>query len=425
MKIKYLRSRTVTYITASVVYILSVAIIFGGIYSIMRQTQASGDNYTQNEAKNSKTANIRAVWIATVYNINYPSRSGLSQKDLSGELDTIINNVISLGANTIFFQVRPCSDALYKSDLFPQSKYVSGTRGEAANGGFDSLLYLTEKAHEKNISVHAWINPVRILTSTKEIPTLTSWEAATKHPEWTVEYGDGKLYYDIGIPYLRQYISDGVYEIVKNYSIDGVVFDDYFYPYPTRDDDGNICEFNDGDTYKKYGGKYSLEDFRRMNVSALIRMCSAAAKKADPDCLFGVSPCGIYKNTTYNGVEISGLQGYYDIYCDCISFAREGSVDYLAPQLYWSREDKNAPFLALLSYWKDSLRGTSAALIPCLAPYRYEDSSYESGEISEQLTISKSTVGNGSYALYGYNALIDPSLSVGDEVRRFFSLYDK
>lgn len=414
-------------------YVLTITIIFSGLYAIMlhngmpqaKDNQGTGkvpvaDNLSHTENKGE----ISAVWIATVSNINYPSRAGLSAPELMSELDAIVESVAELGAGAIFFQVRPCADALYKSDLFVQSEYISGIRGEAADGGFDSLDYIIGQAHRKGIALHAWINPVRVLSGTPSSPAkreeLCRDESAYLHPEWVVEYADGSLYYDLGIPEVRNMIADGVYEIVSRYDVDGVVFDDYFYPYPVKDSEGNTVEFDDAATYKKYGGSLSLGDFRRSCVQTLVRICSISVKKADKECMYGIAPFGIWKNDTADGgAGTSGLESYYDIWCDTLSFAQEGCVDYIAPQLYWEIGYDAADFLTLAKWWSEQLSKTSAAFIPCLAPYRYTEGRYKTGELSRQLEYVRTLPSYKGIALYGYAALTDKSLSVFDEAQDF------
>ncbi len=423
-------------------YIVAVTLAFLGIYTIMESVpppDSEGDVskstdvldvfsqfYTGTILKKGKE-NIRAVWIATVSNINYPTKRSLSAAELKAELDAIVERCSLLGANTIFFQVRPCSDALYKSDIFPQSHYVSGKRGEAANENFDSLGYLCEAASAKSISVHAWVNPVRVLSGSQSDTAvreeLSTDEPAYKHPEWTVIYADGKMYYDLGIPEVRTLIADGVKEIVSNYKVAGVVFDDYFYPYPTYGTDGKLADFDDAESYNKYGKNKDIGDFRRDNVNSLIRVCHAAVKKADKSALFGISPFGVWRNgESVGGSDTSGLESYSSIYCDTLAFVREGTVDYVAPQLYWEIGNSGYDFIKLSEWWNNALSPYDIPLIPCLAPYRYSEGSYNEGEITKQLRHARSLSNYGGCAMYGYAALTDSRLSVGNEI---ISLWNK
>ncbi len=415
-------------------YIVAITLIFLGMYAIMKNapppnadtTQDTGtlDVFTQfydAVALKKGKENIRAVWIATVSNINYPTKRALSADELRSELDDIVDACASIGADSIFFQVRPCSDALYKSNIFPASHYVSGKRGETADGSFDSLEYLIDSAKKQNIKVHAWVNPVRVLSGSKEDPArydeLCEGEPAQKHPEWTVIYADGKMYYDLGIPQVRTLIADGVREIVKGYDVAGVVFDDYFYPYPTYDDTGKLADFDDSAFYKMYGKGADSGEYRRENVRSLVRMCYAAVKKEDKDVLFGISPFGVWRNSeSVGGAGTSGLESYSSIYCDTISFVREGTVDYIAPQLYWEIGNTTYDYIKLAQWWSDVLDPYDIPLIPCLAPYRYSEGGYKEGEITEQLKLARVLPSYGGCAMYGYAALTDKRLSVGNEV---------
>ena len=418
----------------SLCYILTMVLIFCGLYFLMRPTApteeetpiisggASGDFLSEVIAPAEAQSELRAVWIATVSNINYPSSRRLTEHTLKEELKSIVEKTASLGANAIFFQVRPCGDALYESALFPYSHYVSGKRGSAPDNKTDILAELITLAHQRGIAVHAWINPVRVLPGSPADPArrdeLCAWEAAALHPEWAIVYADGRMYYDIGIPEVRSYIADGVYEIVSQYDVDGVVFDDYFYPYPVYDTSGSLSLFDDTATYKKYGGKQTLGDFRRESVRSLVRACSIAAKKDDRSVMFGISPFGVWKNSLSDGgAGTSGLESYYDIYCDSLSFAREGLVDYIAPQLYWEIGSSTCDYYLLAQWWNKNLAETRCAFIPCLAPYRYEEGRYESGEITRQLKYAKTLSAYNGAALYGFSALCNDSLPVGSEVK--------
>ena len=290
---------------------------------------------------------MRAVWIATVNNINFPSRTGLSATALAKELDSIVKFSKENGFNTILFQVRPSSDALYDSEIYPASKFVSGECGKAADGGFDCLEYILDAAHAENIEVHAWVNPLRITTGSAAYPqtdisALPESSPAVQNPSYVVAYADGKLYFDAGYPDVRELVASGVQEICENYDVDGIVFDDYFYPYPT---DGK--DFDDSASYAKYGSLFDdVADFRRDNINKLVELCYTTVKRVNKDIDFGVSPFGIWRNGDgENGGSLTrGLSAYDEIYCDALAWANGGYVDYLAPQLYWTFETSSAPF---------------------------------------------------------------------------------
>ncbi len=434
MKIRLTKKKK-TILLATSAYFATVVVVLSCLYSLVGSVKDTSGQWAESDSDTAEYRDtiagvsvdeMRAVWIATVSNINYPSDVGLDAVTLASELDAIVESTVSLGANAIFFQVRPCADALYESELFVSSAYVSGRRGMDADADFDSLGYLIGAAHARGIAVHAWVNPVRVLGGSVSSPAdrslLCDGEAAKEHPEWCVLYADGKLYFDLGIPEVRSFVASGVEEIVRKYDVDGVVFDDYFYPYPAKDKSGTTAQFADSDTYRKYGSGKSLADFRRENVNALVRVCSIAVKKADKSCLFGISPYGVWRNKISDGgAGTSGLEAYSDIYCNALAFAREGVVDYIAPQLYWRIGDESCDFSLLCLWWSNALAKTKAAFLPCLAPYRYSSGSYDTSEITKQISLVRQNTNYAGFALYGYAALTDPALPVGEEVRRAFS----
>ena len=364
---------------------------------------------------------MRGLWIASVGNIDFPSAQNLSAKALAGELDAIVDFAAACGMNAILFQVRPAADALYASAIFPPSVYVSGRAGAPPDENFDCLSYLTAAAHRKQIEVHAWINPLRAGSGSPAHPfdrrTLAETSPAARHPAWTVEYADGRLYFDPGIPAVRALVAAGVREICENYDVDGIVFDDYFYPYPVE---GAL--FDDADTYKTYGGDFAdLGDFRRENVRKLVRLCYDTVKAADPAIRFGVSPFGIWKNDTGRGVVTRGAEGYADIYCDALSFAEGGYVDYLAPQIYWTFDHSAAPFFVLADFWDRALEGSGVDLYIGHGIYRYADGSFPRGELTAQVLAARELSACRGGLYYGYGALRANAGGVLDEIRVLFS----
>ncbi len=365
---------------------------------------------------------MRGVWIASVGNINFPSKQGLSKNELMRELDKIVKTCSSLGINTIFFQVRPTSDALYSSDLFPASEYVSGKQGEMPEGDFDCLDYLIKAAKSKRIRVHAWVNPLRVTYGSAKYPktdlsVLSKDHIARKNPEWVVPYADGKLYFDAGIPAVREYIAKGVGEIVSNYDVDGIVFDDYFYPYPIN---GEV--FDDDASYLKYGNSTDKDNWRRENINSLVKCCYDAVKEASPACLFGISPFGIWQNDDgKNGGSASrGLEAYESLYCDALAWIKGGYVDYLSPQLYWRFDTAVAPYGELANWWNSVLDGSSVKLYISHAPYMYESWDNPSGELTEQINSSRNMITYKGSILYGYAAIANNIEGVADEIRTLF-----
>lgn len=312
---------------------------------------------------------MRGVWVATVLNIDYPSQATIEPEVLKNEAVQTLDHAVDTGFNAVFLQVRPSSDAIYKSKFFPWSKYLTGAQGLAPNDDFDPLAFWVEEAHKRGIELHAWINPYR---GTKklagepnhDIAVLDPSNPIRMHPEWIVKHSDGNLYYDPGLPEVRKLVIDGVLEIIENYDVDGIHFDDYFYP-------GK--DFNDKGTYEKYGEAFgNINDWRRENVNILIRELSQAIKSTGKNVRFGISPVGIWANKKTNplGSDTQGMQANYDQFADSRKWVKEKWIDYIAPQIYWNIGYTAADYSKLLSWWKDTVQGTGVDLYIGQAAYR-------------------------------------------------------
>lgn len=292
---------------------------------------------------------LRGVWVATVSNIDFPRNNHLSAAQAQADLATLVTRTASAGLNAIFFQVRPESDALYRSSLEPWSRFLTGTQGQ--DPGYDPLQTLIDLARPKHIEIHAWMNPYRGLVS-------ASVNAAANHVTRTlsahaIPYNNG-LTMDPASSEVRMHVVEVVRDLLEHYAIDGVHFDDYFYPYP----DANNTPFPDDASYTAYtqgGGTLSRGDFRRDNVNTLVREVSALISSTKPTVRFGVSPFGIYKNGVPAGIR--GLDAYATIYCDSVLWMQQGWVDYLAPQLYWATTQTAQAYGTLAPWWASTSTG--------------------------------------------------------------------
>lgn len=284
---------------------------------------------------------FRAVWVATVYNINWPSSAGLSPEQGQAELLEILDTMAAINLNAVVFQVRPESDAFYPSTLEPWSRYMMGTQGQ--DPGWDPLGFLCEQAHLRNIEVHAWLNPYRAAASAGA--QLASPHIALQAPEHAHVYNGG-LWMDPGAIEIREHTVDVALDIVEKYPIDGIHLDDYFYPYP----DGN--DFPDSLTWNQYladGGALAKSDWRRDNVNALVEELHDSLLSADPDVRFGIAPFGIYRPGIPAGIV--GFDQYTSLYADPKLWLEQGWVDYLAPQLYWPTTYAQQDYAVLLDWW--------------------------------------------------------------------------
>ena len=349
---------------------------------------------------------MRGVWVSSVANIDYPSQQGLSADQLKSEADTILNNIAAMGLNTVFLQVRPSADALYQSALFPWSRYVSGTAGQAPDGDFDVLAYWVEGAHSRGLQLHAWLNPYRITRDGKEeLDALPETSPAKQHPEWVVEY-EGNYYFNPGLPAVQQLVVDGAAEIVRNYDVDGIHLDDYFYP---------GTDFNDAAAYARYGDDFSdIGDWRRDNVNTLIASLDETVHAINPELSFGVSPAGIWDNKADNpkGSDTNGRSSYREIYCDSVEWIKRGTVDYICPQLYWSIGYEIADFEVLVDWWQDIVSTSDVALYIGIGAYRAAEAEpgdvwYGTAELERQLDMLDNSIDIQGEVFFSYASLME------------------
>lgn len=347
---------------------------------------------------------MRGVWVSTIYNIDYPSAQGLSVDALKSEADTVLDNIAAMGLNTVFLQVRPSADALYPSEIFPWSRYISGTVGQAPDGDFDVLAYWVEGAHSRGLQLHAWINPYRITKDGQsEWDALPEYSPAKQHPEWVVEYEDN-YYFNPGLPAVQQLVVDGAAEIVKNYDVDGIHLDDYFYP---------GTDFDDSATFARYGSDFSdIGDWRRDNVNTLIASLDKTLHEINPALSFGVSPAGIWDNKTDNpkGSETNGRSSYREIYCDSVEWIKKGTVDYICPQLYWSIGFEIADFEILVDWWQQVVSTSDVALYIGIGAYRAAEAQpgdvwYGTDELQRQLTLLDDSIDIQGEVFFSYSSL--------------------
>jgi uncharacterized lipoprotein YddW (UPF0748 family) len=291
---------------------------------------------------------FRAVWVATVNNIDWPSKPGLTTDQQKKEVVDILDMHQKNGMNAIIMQIRPASDAFYQSELEPWSKYLTGTPGKAPNPFYDPLQFWIGECHKRNMEFHAWLNPFRVALDAGE--PLAANHIAFKHPEWIVNYG-GKLYFDPGLPQTREFVVKVVTDIVARYDVDAIHFDDYFYPYPLKED------FPDGNTFTQYSRGFlagQKAEWRRDNVDLMIRMLSETIKKTKPWVKFGISPFGVWRNKADDpeGSETTaGTTNYDHLYADILKWQKNGWIDYCLPQLYWQIGHPAVDFFTLSKWW--------------------------------------------------------------------------
>jgi uncharacterized lipoprotein YddW (UPF0748 family) len=299
---------------------------------------------------------FRGVWVASVRNIDWPSRPGLPPSLQKAELIALLDRAAALGLNAVIFQVRPEGDALYASKIEPWSEYLTGKQGLAPVPFWDPLAFAVKEAHARGLELHAWFNPYRARDPAAKSP-MSKMHIARQRPELVKSYGK-QLWMDPGERAIRARTVAVVLDVVKRYDIDGVHLDDYFYPYPERRRNGSM-EFPDDRSWKQYrksGGTLERDDWRRRNVDLLIDTLHKAIARTKPWVKFGISPFGIWRSGSPETVK--GFDAYDKLFADSRKWLQEGWVDYFTPQLYWAIDKDGQRYPDLLGWWvaQDSLQ---------------------------------------------------------------------
>ncbi|RKT86701.1 Uncharacterized lipoprotein YddW, UPF0748 family [Saccharopolyspora antimicrobica] len=338
-------------------------------------------------AKAPSTA-MRGVWIASVANIDWPSKPGLSAEQQQAEYRKLLDQAVNNKLNAVFVQVRPTADAFWPSPHEPWSHWLTGEQGR--DPGYDPLKFAVDEAHQRGLAFHAWFNPYRV-SMQADPQALVPEHPARQHPDWTFAYG-GKLYFDPGVPEAREFVTEAIMHAVRNYDVDGVHLDDYFYPYPV---DGE--RIPDEDTFAEHGGDFTdIADWRRDNVNRLVSELDKRVHEARPDAQFGVSPFGIWRNASSDpdGSDTNGLESYSAIYADTRKWVKAGWVDYIAPQIYWPIGHSAADYAKLVPWWSETVTGTDVDLHIGQAAYRVGQEGWtDPGELSKHLTLNAENPG--------------------------------
>ena len=312
---------------------------------------------------------LRGVWVSTVVNIDWPSKAGLSSDIQKQELLRLLDAHQRAGINAIFLQVRPSADAIYARGKELWSRFLTGSQGQAPNPLYDPLDFAIQEAHNRGMELHAWFNPYRATFDLNEA-NVSSNHITKQHPDWFFTYA-GKKLFNPGIPEVKKYIVEVIMSVVKNYDIDGVHFDDYFYPYPAGGQ-----SIPDANTFQRYGQGFSrIDDWRRNNVNQLIKTLADSIHHEKKYVKFGISPFGIWQNKKQHpeGSETSGLSGYSQLYADARTWLQNGWVDYINPQIYFPFNNRAAAYEILIDWW--STNGYGKHIYIGQAAYRAADNS--------------------------------------------------
>lgn len=356
---------------------------------------------------------FRGAWVATVANIDWPSRPGLSVAEMKAELGGLLDESVRLKLNAIVLQVRPACDAMYASELEPWSEFLTGKQGTPPADGFDPLVWACEQSHARGLELHAWFNPYRAVHPSSKGP-LDNQHIAVRRPKLAPKYGKQR-WLDPGSTEASEHSRDVMLDVVRRYDIDAVHFDDYFYPYPVADAlDGGTetveIPFPDDDSWKIYcdatpeADRLSRNDWRRDNVNRFVRDLGPAIRAVKPHVQLGISPFGIWRPGTPEG--IAGFDQYDKLYADARLWWREGWVDYFSPQLYWAIDQKPQSFTTLLRWWaSENVEGRH--LWPGIYTSRVggENPKYPPQEIIDQIVAAREQQGATGHIHFSIKAL--------------------
>lgn len=334
---------------------------------------------------------MRAFWIATVENIDWPSAKGLSTDQQKKEMMELLDLVKAWNMNTVIFQIRPDADALYDSKLEPWSEWLSGKQGQAPDPYYDPLAFTIAECRKRGLDIHVWLNPYRAVQNIeKSVPSPN--HVANTHPEWLLTYGK-KKYFDPGIPEARNHVARVVADLVRRYDVDAVHMDDYFYPYREANQ-----EFPDQHSFAAYPNGFSAEkkdDWRRNNVNLIIKQLHDSIKSIRPTVEFGISPFGVWKNNSTDpagSATKAGVTNYDDLYADIVLWQKNGWIDYVTPQLYWYIGKTVADYAVLADWWSKNTYGSQLYIgqAPYLISGESKDKSWQtSDEIIRQIRLNR------------------------------------
>ncbi|MDR1913949.1 MAG: family 10 glycosylhydrolase [Clostridiales bacterium] len=363
-------------------------------------------------AQTDQSDEFRGVWIATVGNINWPDADSGAEKQ-KADFVRLMDEAAAMNLNAVVVQIRPAADAFYKSEYNPWSEYLTGTQGK--DPGYDPLQFMLDEAHKRGLEFHAWFNPFRVSTTR----TNKEWaqnSVMKAHPDWIRTYGS-QIWLDPGLPGVKKYVLDSIVEVVQNYDIDAVHFDDYFYPYPQ-----NNRLFNDDWAFENYGEKYlDRAEWRRHNIDDFIQSVSEVIKSTKSYVKFGVSPNGIWRNSSVDpeGSDTNGLAAYDILYADTRKWVLEGWVDYVAPQIYWTVGYKPAAYEKLLAFWSNvASQNKSVHLYIGQAAYQVGTSGSwrDASELTRQLEMGRENEFVKGHIYYNIDSLLKNPLSLRDRL---------
>jgi uncharacterized lipoprotein YddW (UPF0748 family) len=355
------------------------------------------------------TEEFRGAWVATVDNIDWPSRKGMPAASAKAELKKVINAAAAARLNALLLQVRPMGDALYKSPFEPWSEFLTGSQGLAPDEDWDPLAYAVNEAHKQGIQLHAWFNPFRAWHSVAK-SAASGKHVSIRHPEYVRQYGKQK-WLDPGDPRAQDYTMKVILDVVKRYDIDGVHIDDYFYPYPIKG-----TPFPDSASYKKFGKGKDRNAWRRANVDRFVERMYREVHKAKADVMVGISPFGIYRPGIPSGIE-AGVDQYAGLYADPKKWLQKGWCDYMTPQIYWGTDSTAQNFNRILKWWADQ-NTLNRHIWPGLAAYKMvEGPKWEPDELISQINACREEPGVTGQIFFSAKYIVRDTKGVSGSLR--------
>jgi uncharacterized lipoprotein YddW (UPF0748 family) len=311
--------------------------------------------FSEEKKITSKASEFRAVWVATINNIDWPSKPNLTVEEQKSEFLGLLDTFQKFNLNVVILQVRAASDAFYQSKTEPWSLFLTGKQGKAPYPFYDPLAWAIEMCHQRGMELHAWFNPFRVRNL--GFYTLDPNSFAAKHPLYVKEF-DNKLFLDPGYPQVVSHLVAVIAEVAQKYDVDAILLDDYFYPYPVEGK-----KFGDEKSFAKYGQAFypkRLKEWRRENINRFVSLLHDTIQNINPKIKFGISPFGIWRNKSVDSEGSSGLRGlssYDDLYADVRKWLIKGWIDYVIPQLYWEKGNHFGDFTSMVQWWSENSYG--------------------------------------------------------------------
>ena len=389
------------------------------------QPGSVSDSGLSGEAGHASIA-FRGAWIATVANIDWPSKEAVGNTERQqAEMIFILDSLQSIGINAVILQVRPTSDALYDSELEPVSHWLTGKQGSwGEQTPWDPLEWTVDAAHARNMEVHVWLNPYRVNLATTDTSILAPGHIMRRHPDWFWCYNN-QWYFDPGLDVTREWICTIVQDIVTRYDIQAIHMDDYFYPYPSGGP-----PLPDSKTFAANPrGFDNIADWRRNNVNLVIQDIHRTIRECSSDVQFGISPFGVWRNADVDSTGSAtkaGITNYDHLYADIRLWIKAGWIDYVLPQLYWEIGKKVADYEILAHWWANEVRGTKCKLYIGLAPYRLENASPKTAwgkgnEIGRQMRLNRTIPEITGECFYSTSPLLRNPRHVCDTIKGIYA----